>query len=247
MQRTRTGRRAETGACALTTAGTQDARSYARRPARPRPAVGAPRPPQRPLGGARWGPARPARSFTYSKRHPCGRPTAPTSWALLPFPSPAGAPGTPTSSAPLRPGSRPAFGPAAADAAAAASASRDPRARRRLGSLRRHHHSPRLFRPAGLRPQPGARRLCHPLGPLPVLHSPRWGGRSAHPPARGARLRRRGVGPAPLRPRDQSDCGPNSLRSRSLDSAFTCLQDPPPHGGEANQITSSPQLKGASG
>ena len=44
---------------------------------------------------SRWG---------YSKRHPCGRPTAPTSWALLPFPSPAGAPGTPTSSAPLRPG-----------------------------------------------------------------------------------------------------------------------------------------------
>lgn len=40
-------------------------------------------------------------------------------------------------------------------------------------------------RTPALRPQPGARRLCRPLGPLPALASPRSGGRSAHPPARG--------------------------------------------------------------
>lgn len=156
------------------------ARTHAARP-RPRPAVGAPRPPQRPLGGARWGPARPARSFTYSKRHPCGRPTAPTSWALLPSPSPAGAPGTPTSSAPSRPGSPPASGPAAA--AVAAAATRDPpivavSVPSAATATRRGCSDPRA---SALRPQPGARRLCHPLGPLPALTAP---ARGAAPPTR---------------------------------------------------------------
>lgn len=48
-----------------------------------------------------------------------------------------------------------------------------------------------------LRPQPGARRLCRPLGPLPALASPRSGG-PLRPPARarGPVLRRRRGGPA---------------------------------------------------
>lgn len=166
----------------------------------------APRPPQRPLGGARWGPARPARSFTYSKRHPCGRPTAPTFWALLPFPSPAGAPGTPTSSAPSRPGPRPA---------AAAAAARTParRRRRRLSCLRRcRRHLPRLFRPAGPHPPP-------PAGRAPTLPPSRPPPRARQPPLGGpAPPTRPRAGPraaqAPSRPRPD-----HRLRPRPLTAA----------------------------
>lgn len=190
--RTRTGpgARRET---VRTHARTHDARAGPR----PRPWSGRP---GRRRGRWEGGPARPARSFTYSKRHPCGRPTALTFWALLPSPSPAGAPGTPTSSAPSRPAPRPA---------AAAAAARTPGLRRRLSCLRRRHrHLPWLFRPAGpLHPQLGARRLCRPLSPLPALASPRSGG-PLRPPARarGRVLRRRRAGSAP-RQRRQSACG----------------------------------------
>lgn len=160
-----------------------------------------PRPPQRPLGGARWGPARPARSFTYSKRHPCGRPTAPTFWALLPSPSPAGAPGTPTSSAPSRPGPRPAAG--------AAAAARTP-ARRRLSCLRRcRRHLPRLFRPAGPHPPP-------PAGRAPALPPSRPPPRARQPPLGGpAPPTRPRAGPraaqAPRRPRPDRGLRPRPL------------------------------------
>lgn len=186
------------------------ARTHARRTrgAQAAARVEAPGPPQRPLGGARWGPARPARSFTYSKRHPCGRPTAPTFWALLPSPSPAGAPGTPTSSAPSRPAPRPA----------AAAAARTPARCRRLSCLRRRrrHHLPRLFRPAGPRPPPPAghapalppsrpppRARQPPLGgPAPPTR-PRAGPRAAQAPRGPLSV---GAGPAPRR-QPQSACG----------------------------------------
>lgn len=100
--------------------------------------------------------------------------------------------------------------------------SRDPRARHRLGSRRHRRHSPRLFRPAGLRPPPPAGRApaLPPARPPPRASQPPLGG-PLRPPARaGACLRRRGASPAPSRPRDLSDCGAESLRSRSLVPAF---------------------------
>lgn len=176
---------------------THDARAGAQAAA----PVRVPRPPQRPLGGARWGPALLARSFTYSKRHPCGRPTAPTFWALLPFPSPAGAPGTPTSSAPSRPTPRPA---------AAAAAARTP-GLRRLSCLRRRRrrHLPWLFRPAGPHPPPPAGRApaLPPSQPPPRARQPPLGGPApptrprAGPRAAQALRRPRPAATAPLHAR----------------------------------------------
>lgn len=153
----------------------------------PRPPVRAPVPP-----GGCWEapvrpPARPARSFTYSKRHPCGRPTALTfgHFFLSALRAP---PGTPTSSAPSRPRPRPA-----------AAAARDPACRRRrLSRLRRCRHLPRLFRPAGphlLRPQPGVRRLAA-LSALPASPAPAGGPLRPPARARGPVLRRCRAGPA---------------------------------------------------
>lgn len=170
----------------------QHARTHAQRTrgAQAAARVGAPRPPQRPLGGARWGPARPARSFTYSKRHPCGRPTAPTFWALLPSPSPAGAPGTPTSSAPSRPPPR-----------LAAVAARTPAHCRRLSCLHRcRRHLPRLFRPSGPHPPPPAGRApaLPPSRPPPRARQPPLGGPA--PPTRPRAGPRAAQAPPRLRP-----------------------------------------------
>lgn len=182
---------------------THDARAQAAAPVR------VPRPPQRPLGGARWGPALLARSFTYSKRHPCGRPTAPTFWALLPFPSPAGAPGTPTSSAP----SRPTPGPAAAAAAAWT-----PGLRRLSCLRRRRRHLPWLFRPAGPHPPPPAGRApaLPPSQPPPRARQPPLGGPApptrprAGPRAAQALRRPRPAATAPLNSR--TELGPEAAR-----------------------------------
>ena len=72
---------------------------------------------------------------------------------------------------------------------------------------------------SALRPQPGARRLCRPFGPLPALASPRSGG-PLRPPARarGPVLRRRCAGPAPRRRRQSArglKVGPVAARCSS--------------------------------
>lgn len=70
-------------------------------------------------------------------------------------------------------------------------------------------------RAPALRPQPGTRRLCRPLGPLPALASPRSGG-PLRPPARarGPVLRRRRAGPSLWAPAPPRGGGPNQRAAR---------------------------------